>query len=86
MRRLLDDARSRHQAATTFARWCQPNQRVESRGSRRIRRAGPADVADSRCPQSLANGELAVYGLFYRAESGLFLAYDAEQDSFRPLM
>ncbi|MCU0959398.1 MAG: hypothetical protein MUF48_04775 [Pirellulaceae bacterium] len=30
-------------------------------------------------------GELAVYGLFYRAESGLFLAYDVDTDTYRPL-
>ena len=31
------------------------------------------------------NGDLDVYGLFYRAESGLFFAYDADTDTFRPL-
>ncbi|MCU0877586.1 MAG: hypothetical protein MUF06_07370 [Pirellulaceae bacterium] len=31
-------------------------------------------------------GELAVHGLFYRAESGVFLAYDPDADSFRALM
>ena len=32
-----------------------------------------------------SGGELAVYGLFYRAEVGLFLAYDVNADAFRPL-
>ncbi len=33
-----------------------------------------------------SSGELAVCGLFYRAESGLFLAYDADADTFHPLV
>lgn len=33
-----------------------------------------------------SSGELAVYGLFYRAEGGLFLAYDADAGTFRPLV
>ncbi|MCA9212239.1 MAG: hypothetical protein KDB27_04170 [Planctomycetales bacterium] len=33
-----------------------------------------------------SSDKLAVYGLFYRAESGLFLAYDAATDTFRPLV
>lgn len=32
-----------------------------------------------------SSGELAVYGLFYRSDSGLFLAYDNDADTFRPL-
>ncbi|MEZ6050774.1 MAG: hypothetical protein R3C02_05180 [Planctomycetaceae bacterium] len=31
------------------------------------------------------DGELNVYGLFYRAESGSFLRYDADLDGFQPL-
>ncbi|TWT78358.1 Carbonic anhydrase [Posidoniimonas polymericola] len=30
--------------------------------------------------------ELSVHGLLYRAESGVFLAYDAGRDTFRPLL
>ena len=33
-----------------------------------------------------AAGDLAVHTLFYRAESGLFLAYDADAQIFRPLV
>lgn len=33
-----------------------------------------------------SNGELQVYGLFYRAENGLFLAYNVDVDAFRPLV
>ena len=33
-----------------------------------------------------ASDELAVHGLFYRSESGLFVIYDPNEDSFRPLM
>jgi hypothetical protein len=33
-----------------------------------------------------SSGELAVHGLFYRSESGLFLAYDVNADLFRPLV
>jgi carbonic anhydrase len=33
-----------------------------------------------------ANGELAIYGLFYQAESAMFLAYDVEEGKFRPLV
>jgi carbonic anhydrase len=32
------------------------------------------------------NDELAVHGLFYRVESRLFLAYDPDEDRFRPLI
>jgi len=35
---------------------------------------------------ALSNGVLSVYGLFYRAESGLFLTYDADTDEFHPLV
>lgn len=31
-----------------------------------------------------SNGELAVHGLFYRAETGFFMAYNTETDSFQP--
>lgn len=34
----------------------------------------------------LSSGELALYGLLYRAEDGLFLAYEAESEGFHPLM
>lgn len=33
-----------------------------------------------------SSGELAVYGLFYRADSGLFLAYDMNANSFHALL
>jgi len=33
-----------------------------------------------------SSDELAIYGLFYRAESGLFLAYDARTDTFSALV
>jgi carbonic anhydrase len=39
-------------------------------------------IVKNRC----RNGELSVYGLLYRAESGLFMAYDTNQDTFKPLV
>ncbi|MFK8111908.1 MAG: carbonic anhydrase [Rubripirellula sp.] len=36
--------------------------------------------------QQQADGELTVHGLFYCAESGLFLAYEAETGKYRALM
>ncbi|MFT5526100.1 MAG: carbonic anhydrase, partial [Pirellulaceae bacterium] len=58
------------------------NRDAQSRFSVQVRQMFQIPVVHSRCE----NGELATYGLFYRAESGLFLVYDFEQDNYRPLM
>ncbi|WP_149499716.1 carbonic anhydrase [Roseiconus lacunae] len=36
--------------------------------------------------QRAASGDLTLYGLYYRAESGVFLAYDVIENRYRPLM
>jgi carbonic anhydrase len=33
-----------------------------------------------------SDGELALYSLIYRAENGIFLAYDRQEDQFHPLV
>ena len=58
------------------------NRDAQARFALLVRQMSQIPVVHSRC----ANGELATYGLFYRAESGLFLAYNGEQDECRPLM
>ena len=63
-------------------RWNAQNRDAQKKFASQVRRMTQIPVVHSRW----ANGELAVYGLFYRAESGLFLSYDAEQDDFQPLM
>ena len=33
-----------------------------------------------------SNGDLEILGIFYRAESGVFVAYDADSNTFQPLV
>jgi len=58
------------------------NRAAQARFAEHIQRMSQIPVVHNRW----SSGELAVYGLFYRAESGLFLAYDADADTFRPLL
>jgi carbonic anhydrase len=39
-------------------------------------------LVDARC----SSGELHLYALLYRSDSGLFLAYDSHQEQFHPLV
>ncbi len=55
--------------------------RLQERFAGQVEQLSQIPVVHSRW----RDGELAVYALFHRAESGLFLAYDTDTDTFRPL-
>jgi hypothetical protein len=55
---------------------------VRNRFAMQVQQLSQIPVVHSRW----RDGELAVYGLFYRSESGLFLQYDVERDTFHPLV
>lgn len=58
------------------------NRAAQERFAGHVQRMSQIPVVHNR----LSNGELAVYGLFYRTDSGLFAAYDAEAGTFRALV
>lgn len=60
----------------------QHNRSAQNRFAEQLKQLQELPAANSR----QQDGELSVYGLFYRDESGLFLLYDAENDSFHPLL
>jgi len=57
------------------------NQEAQQKFATHVQQMSQLSVVTNRW----ANAELAVSGLFYRAESGLFLAYDPNENIFHPL-
>jgi len=57
-------------------------QNAQQKIAAQVQRMSQVPVVHSRW----VNAELTIYGLFYRAEDGVFLAYDADNDKFRPLV
>ncbi len=58
------------------------SQETQKRFGSLVQQLSEIREVQQRCDQN----ELAIYGLFYRSETGVFLAYDANQDAFRPLV
>ena len=58
------------------------NRAAQERFARQVQQMLQIPIVDDRC----SKGELTVCALFYRAESGLFLTYNASADTFHALV
>lgn len=58
------------------------NRAAQDRLAVQVRQVLQIPLVANRC----STGELGVHGLVYRADSGLFLAYDTDYDAFHPLV
>ncbi len=56
-------------------------QTAQAQFASHVQKLAQIPVVHNRC----ANDELAVHGLAYRADGGVFLAYDAENDTFHTI-